>query len=79
MTATKMPVAEYRSKPNFFVDTSSFFFSPSLLPAADCYASNLCSRFGMFLFLSLWYFFFCLDFLSSFGDGCSVFSVVTSP
>lgn len=64
MTAAKMPVAEYRSKPNFFFHTSSFFFSPSLLPAADCYASNLCSRFGMFLFLSLWYSFSVLIFIS---------------
>lgn len=35
-----------------------FLFFPSLLPAAaDCSASNLCSRFGMFSFLSPWYFF----------------------
>lgn len=31
---------------------ASFFFSPFLLPAADCCASNLCSRFGMFVSFS---------------------------
>lgn len=52
-----MLMADYRSKLNFFFSHFIFlFFFPSLLPAADCYASNLCSRFGMFLFLSLWYF-----------------------
>lgn len=32
---------------------ASFFFSPFLLPAADCCASNLCSRLGMFVSFSL--------------------------
>lgn len=57
MRATEVLVAEYRCKRNFFFSHFIFLFFPSLPPAADCYASNLCSRFGMFLFLSLWSFF----------------------
>lgn len=67
-----MLTAECRSELNLFFTLHLSFF-PSLLPAADCCASNLCSRFGMF-FLSLWYF-FCLDFLFSFSGGGFMFSV----
>lgn len=52
-----------------------FLFFPSLLPAADCSASNLCSRFGMFSFLSLWYFFPVLIFFFPFSGGGFVFLI----
>lgn len=50
---------------NWTLFTLHLSFSPSLSPAADCCASNLCSRFGRFSFLPLG-----TVFLSRFSFSC---------
>lgn len=57
-----------RSKLDFFSHFIFLFVSFSVT-AADWSASNLCSRFGMFSFLSLWYFFPVLIFFFSVSGG----------